>query len=68
MAPGDLASIREIARLLGVPRRTAARYADRDDFPAAFDTLEVGRIWRARDVEKWAKRNLPFKPGPKPRT
>lgn len=66
MAPSELASIAEIAELLRVPKRTAARYVDRPDFPPPADTLEVGRIWRVADVQAWATATLPLKPGPKP--
>jgi predicted DNA-binding transcriptional regulator AlpA len=67
----ELASISEIAELLGVTERTAQRYAQRSDFPAPVDTIAGGRIrvWRRRDVERWAKKTLPLpRPGrpPKP--
>jgi prophage regulatory protein len=67
MGPSELASVAEIAELLGVPKRTAARYVNRDDFPAPVDVLEVGRIWRRDDVADWGQRMLPLKPGPTPR-
>ena len=66
MSPNEIASVAEIAAMLKVPKRTAARYVNRADFPAPYDTLEVGRIWRRRDVERWAKKYLPLTPGPKP--
>jgi predicted DNA-binding transcriptional regulator AlpA len=62
----ELASIHEIADLLGVTERTAQRYAQRNDFPAPVDTIAGGRIrvWRRRDIEHWARRTLPLpRPG-----
>lgn len=59
----ELASIREVAEILGVPRRTASRYAERDDFPEPLDTLAVGRVWRRADIEKWGKEHLPLPTG-----
>jgi hypothetical protein len=69
MAPDELASIHEIAQLLEVTERTAQRYAQRPDFPAPVDTIAGGRIrvWRSRDVERWAKRTLPLPRAGRPR-
>jgi len=68
MAPEELASVVEIAQMLGdVPLRTAQRWVNRSDFPAPVETLAVGRIWRRVDVEQWAKKTLPLKRGPAPR-
>lgn len=67
MSPDELASVSEIAAMLGVPKRTAARYVDRADFPAPVDTLAVGRVWRRRDVERWAAKTLRLKRGPQPK-
>jgi predicted DNA-binding transcriptional regulator AlpA len=59
----QLAGVSEIAQLLGVPKRTAARYVDREDFPEPFDTLATGRVWLRADVDTWAKSYLPLRPG-----
>lgn len=67
VSPDELASVYEIAEMLGVSKRTAARYVDRPDFPPPFDTLAVGRIWRRKDVERWAKATLPLKRTGRPR-
>lgn len=66
MAPDELASIAEIAAMLGVTKRTAQRYAERNDFPPPIDTIAAGRIrvWRRKDVERWGKAN----PRPLPRS
>jgi Helix-turn-helix domain len=60
MAPEDLAGVAEIAEILDVTRRTAARYTERDDFPAPVGQLARGRVWRRRDVEKWGTKRLPL--------
>lgn len=59
----ELASIAEVAEMLGVTRRTAHRYVDRDDFPAPIGRLAVGRVWLRADVERWAKETLPLPTG-----
>jgi predicted DNA-binding transcriptional regulator AlpA len=65
----ELASVKEIAAMLAVNKRTAARYVERDDFPEPVDELAVGRIWRRSDVEEWATKHLPLsRPGRPPKT
>jgi predicted DNA-binding transcriptional regulator AlpA len=68
MSP-ELASIAEVAEMLGVTVRTAQRYVDRDDFPAPLDTVAGGRlrVWRSVDVEAWAARMLPLQTGRPPK-
>lgn len=63
MRPEDLVGFAEVAGMLGVPRRTAARYVKRADFPAPFVRLASGPIWLRRDIEKWAKGYLPLAGG-----
>jgi prophage regulatory protein len=58
MSPNEIASLKEVAELLGVGKRVAARYVDRPDFPEPIDRLDVGRIWRIEDVERWGEANL----------
>jgi predicted DNA-binding transcriptional regulator AlpA len=69
VAPDDLASVSEIAQMLNVSKRTAARYVDRVDFPAPVDVLATGRVWRRTAVRGWAKKHLPLRVGrpPQPR-
>ena len=67
VSPDQLAGVSEIAELLGVPKRTAARYVDREDFPKPFDTLATGRVWLRVDVDTWAKSYLPLRPGRPPK-
>jgi hypothetical protein len=68
MSPEELASLAEVAELLNVPKRTAARYVDREDFPEPIDELAVGRIWSREEVVAWGKSHLPLQTGrpPKP--
>jgi prophage regulatory protein len=63
MAPEELAGVTEIAQILGIARRTAAVYVDRPDFPQPVGVLARGRVWRTRDVERWAKKNPRRPPG-----
>ncbi len=66
MPPEQLASVKEVAEICGVSKRTAARYTNRDDFPEPIGELGVGRIWRRRDVERWAAKTLPLDTGRPP--
>jgi prophage regulatory protein len=66
MRPVDLLGFSEVVELLGVPRRTAARYMRRPDFPAPFVRLAAGPIWRRADVQRWAKAHLPLPVGRPP--
>jgi predicted DNA-binding transcriptional regulator AlpA len=67
MSPGDRLRLGEVAELLAKPRATAARYVDREDFPAPIDE-DRGRMWRRSDVQRWARKNLPLKTGRPPKT
>ena len=44
----------EVAETLGVSKRTATRYAAREDFPRPAAVLAMGPIWLLEDVEAWA--------------
>jgi predicted DNA-binding transcriptional regulator AlpA len=63
MSPRTLAGVTDVAEILDVPRRTAARYVDRDDFPKPVDHLPAGRVWRRADVERWGRERLPLPTG-----
>jgi predicted DNA-binding transcriptional regulator AlpA len=58
--PSELrvAGLAEVAKILGVSKRTATRYAKRDDFPRPAAQLAMGPIWHAEDVEEWAGATL----------
>lgn len=64
MSP-ELVGVAEIAAMLGVNKRTVQRYSSRSDFPRPVDELAGGRrVWRRRDVERWASTTLPLpRPG-----
>lgn len=70
VSPDDLLGFSEVMEILGVSRTSAARYTNREDFPQPAEVLARGRVWRRRDVERWAKKNLPLPPGrpPKPKS
>jgi prophage regulatory protein len=67
VSPDEVVGVAEIAKALGVTKRTAIRYSQRPDFPAPLATLSSGRVWRRDDVEAWAKRTLPLPRTGRPR-
>jgi predicted DNA-binding transcriptional regulator AlpA len=50
-----LAGLAEVAEIVGVSRRTAARYVNRSDFPTPVARLRSGPVWLVEDVEGWAR-------------
>lgn len=65
MTPVDLVGVPEIAELLGVSRRTAWHYIERDDFPAPEAQVSRKRLWKRSAVERWAAKTLPLKYDPR---
>jgi predicted DNA-binding transcriptional regulator AlpA len=63
VAPEELASIAEIAEMLGVTKRTVYRYIERSDFPDPLGRVSAGPIWLRSEVEAWGKEHLPLPPG-----
>nr|WP_189044398.1 hypothetical protein [Micromonospora sonchi] len=52
--------IAEIRQMLGgVSRARASVIASRRDFPAPYQVLIMGQIWRKSDVEAWIKVHRP---------
>ncbi|MEU4338395.1 DNA-binding protein [Micromonospora lupini] len=49
----------EISRRLGVSRQRAGEIIDRPDFPAPYDVLGMGAVWRIADVERWIAKYRP---------
>ncbi|WP_307871973.1 helix-turn-helix transcriptional regulator, partial [Actinoplanes palleronii] len=46
----------EIARRLGLSRQRIQQLAERDDWPAPYDELAMGRVWLIADIEDWIRR------------
>jgi predicted DNA-binding transcriptional regulator AlpA len=61
----DLVGVPEIAEMTGASRRTAWRYVDHETFPEPAAEVSGKRLWRRRDVERWAKRTLPLRKDPR---
>ncbi len=58
----------EIAKRLGLSRQRVQQLIALDSFPAPFDVLAMGRLWRREDVERWILACRPeLADGPKPR-
>lgn len=49
----------EIRARLGVTRQRVYQLTCRSDWPAPYDVLEAGKIWRQEDVEAWIDRHRP---------
>jgi len=67
MSPEERAQLADVAEILGVAGRTAAKYVNLDGFPKPVEQLSGGRVWRRDDVVKWGKKNLPFTVGRPPK-
>jgi len=53
----ELVGVYEIAQLLGVSRqRVYQLITAHNDFPTPVANLHSGRVWKAADVDRWAKR------------
>lgn len=63
----DPVSRAEIAKLLGVTTRTVQRYTEHPDWPPPAMSVGRVRIWKRRDIERWAAKNLPLRTGRPPR-
>jgi prophage regulatory protein len=54
-----LMGVWEIAQRLGVGRQRAGILAKQKGFPDPVDTLRMGKVWLAEDVEAWIAENRP---------
>jgi prophage regulatory protein len=54
-----LMGAKEIQDRLGVGRQRAYQIVQRRDFPEPYQTLAMGSVWDAEDVEEWIKRRRP---------
>lgn len=52
-APGSLVGVAEIAELAGVSRQRVSVLVQRVGFPAPVVELRMGKVWRAKPVERW---------------
>jgi prophage regulatory protein len=50
-----LVGTHEIAAMFGVSRQRAQQIAARKDFPRPYDVLHMGKVWRRKTVEQWAR-------------
>ncbi len=50
-----LAGVAEAAEIMGWDKRRVITYLDRGTFPAPIAALASGRVWRAADVEAFAR-------------
>lgn len=44
----------ELLRMLGLSRTRVGHLVAQPDFPKPYDELIMGKVWRIKDVEKWA--------------
>lgn len=49
----------EIRQRLGYSREWVQRLISRRDFPEPYQTLRMGAVWDAEDVERWIAENRP---------
>lgn len=62
---GRLAGLAEVAQILHVTKRAAARYAAQGDLPEPYDRLACGPVWKVEAIEKLRDRDvLPRTSGP----
>jgi len=54
----------EIADLFGVSRQRAQQITARKDFPKPYDVLHMGKIWKRKAVETWAREHGRLADGP----
>lgn len=54
--PQRLMGLAEVGNYLNVSRQRADQLARTPGFPAPVATLSAGRIWKAEDIERWARK------------
>ncbi|MFG3715776.1 helix-turn-helix transcriptional regulator [Micromonospora sp. NPDC047730] len=57
--PDHLYGPQEIADRLGVSRERVRQLTLRADWPAPYDRLAMGTVWRIADVEAWIRKHRP---------
>lgn len=56
----NLASASELARALGVGRRTVYGWMEREGFPEPVARIGNARVWNIDAVREWAERATPY--------
>lgn len=46
-------------RLGGVSRQRVQQIVNKTDFPKPYDELQMGKVWRIQDVERWISDHRP---------
>jgi predicted DNA-binding transcriptional regulator AlpA len=59
----ELVGLAEVADVLEVSKRTAARYTSRPDFPEPVARLRSGPVWLEAEVRAWARNSPAARPG-----
>ncbi|GAA2914159.1 helix-turn-helix transcriptional regulator [Actinoplanes cyaneus] len=54
-----LMGLQEIQHLLGLSRQRIQQLTLRADFPPPYQTLAMGRVWLAGDIEAWIRKHRP---------
>jgi prophage regulatory protein len=54
-----LMGAREIEARLGISRQRVQQLVSRADWPAPYDELAMGKVWRVEDVEAWVRAHRP---------
>ncbi len=49
----------EIGERLGVSRQRVQQLVTHLSFPAPYDELQMGKVWRIQDVESWIREHRP---------
>jgi prophage regulatory protein len=57
--PRHLYGPQELQQRLRVSRQRVRQLIERPDFPAPYDRLAMGSVWRIDQVEEWIRANRP---------
>nr|WP_051042441.1 helix-turn-helix domain-containing protein [Actinoplanes missouriensis] len=49
----------EIGDRLGVSRQRVQQLIAKPDFPAPYDEIQMGKVWRIADIEAWIREHRP---------
>ncbi|WP_370644287.1 helix-turn-helix transcriptional regulator [Actinoplanes sp. L3-i22] len=51
--------LQEIQQRLGLSRQRIQQLSGRDGFPSPYQTLAMGRVWLADEIETWIRTHRP---------